>query len=455
MKKITLLVTLMITSLGFSQNLITNGDFEAGITGWSGNAANLVTESGNSYSSANVAVAGAAYTVNLSYVLPLITQGKDYKLTFDAWSDTNRTLIAGIGLNQDPWTADVQTVNLGMTSKTYVLTLTAKFASPTCRVIFDMGAATGFVGIDNVKLEETVSTCNNGVKDGDETGIDCGGSCTICVPAPTVAATPPPARPAADVKSIFSNVYTPITAFNYAGADGQPSNDNSYDTSWSSANTALVQVEGNDINKITGLGFQGISFLGGRFDASTFTHFHIDIWVPTATLDKSFNLKLVNFNGGAGEANAVEKSITNASTPPLPSVNPGSWISLDIPLDSFTIAGGGSLKRNDVAQFVITSDLGTVYYDNLYFHKNTTLGNSKFEKSNVKLYPNPVKNRLNIEANGSINKVSVYNLLGQEVLKASPKSGSTTLQTSQLQKGVYVVKTDIDGIITTSKIVKE
>ena len=76
MKKITLLIAMMITSFGFSQNLITNGNFEGGVTGWSGNAANVVTESGNSYNSANVLTAGNAYEVNLSYVLPLTTQGK-------------------------------------------------------------------------------------------------------------------------------------------------------------------------------------------------------------------------------------------------------------------------------------------------------------------------------------------------------------------------------------------
>ena len=71
------------------------------------------------------------------------------------------------------------------------------------------------------------------------------------------------------------------------------------------------------------------------------------------------------------------------------------------------------------------------------------------------MYPNPVKNTLTIEANGSIDRVSVYNVLGQEVLKASPKSNSATLQTNELQKGVYMVTTEIEGKLSTSKVVKE
>jgi hypothetical protein len=71
------------------------------------------------------------------------------------------------------------------------------------------------------------------------------------------------------------------------------------------------------------------------------------------------------------------------------------------------------------------------------------------------MYPNPVKNTLTIEANSNIQKVSIYNVLGQEVMAKSPKSNSTTLQTSALQKGVYMVKTEIDGNVSMRKIVKE
>ena len=84
-----------------------------------------------------------------------------------------------------------------------------------------------------------------------------------------------------------------------------------------------------------------------------------------------------------------------------------------------------------------------------------SLGTSKFEASSVKMYPNPVKNTLTIEANGSIDNVSVYNILGQEVMSVSPKSNSATLQTNDLQKGVYMVTTDIEGNISTSKVIKE
>ena len=75
--------------------------------------------------------------------------------------------------------------------------------------------------------------------------------------------------------------------------------------------------------------------------------------------------------------------------------------------------------------------------------------------SEVKMYLNPVSNQLSIDANGEIQKVSVYNLLGKEVLTKKPNSNNTTLQTSGLQKGVYIAKATIDGKESTSKFTKK
>jgi hypothetical protein len=213
-----------------------------------------------------------------------------------------------------------------------------------------------------------------------------------------------------------------------------------------------VQIVGNNTKKINFTNFIGVDFSGpgNHLDASAMTNFHIDIWTATPTLDKSFNLKLSQWSGGTAEASFIEFSARNASNPALPSTNPGTWISLDIPLTSWT-----SGLRNDIAQFIITSNLGEVYVDNIYFYKGTALGIADFETSNVKMYPNPIKNSLTIEANSSIEKVSVFNVLGQEILTSSPKANSATLQTNNLQKGVYIVKTVIDGKVSTSKIIKE
>jgi len=263
---------------------------------------------------------------------------------------------------------------------------------------------------------------------------------------PAAAAPTPPARPAADVKSIFSDAYTTVSpSMGYTG------DDNTYDNSWCPGHTTLVQVAGDNTNKITGLGCEGITFLAGRFSAAGFTRFHMDIYTDTPTQDKSFNFKFSNWSGGAGETNAYEYSATNANI--LPSVNPGTWISIDLPLTSFNAIGAPN--NTDFVQFVITSDLGTVYYDNVYLHKNTVLATDKFELASFKLYPNPATNVLNVEAVSKIDNVSIYNVLGQEVLSKTPNSATVSLDVANLTTGIYVVKTTVGGASSSSKFIKE
>ena len=162
-------------------NLLVNGDFEAGVDPWIGNAANVVTEGGNSFNQADVTAAGNPFDVNLSQVLTL-TQGTNYILTFDASASVARTMLAGIGLNVDPFTNTAPEVNLTTDTQTFTLQLAANdFGGADSRVLFDMGAAVGTVIIDNVSLVEggDGSDTNGGTSDsnllvnGDfEAGVD-------------------------------------------------------------------------------------------------------------------------------------------------------------------------------------------------------------------------------------------------------------------------------------------
>ena len=105
--------------------LLKNGSFEQGTTSWFNNAANVTEEllgfNGSLANFVNVETAAAnAFDVNLSQVVP-ITQGETYILTFKAKSDVERSIVAGIGLNEDPWTNNSQTVDLTADWKTFTL----------------------------------------------------------------------------------------------------------------------------------------------------------------------------------------------------------------------------------------------------------------------------------------------------------------------------------------------
>lgn len=136
---------------------------------------------------------------------------------------------------------------------------------------------------------------------------------------------------------------------------------------------------------------------------------------------------------------------------------PGVWQKL-----VFDFSSDVSTNHNLIVLFLditgaasLTASDDVFLIDNLVLGSYAALGLAKFDTATIKMYPNPVKNILTIDANNSIQKVSVYNILGQEVLTVNPKNESTTLQTSALQKGTYIVKTDIDGNISTNKLIKE
>ncbi len=262
--------------------------------------------------------------------------------------------------------------------------------------------------------------------------------------APLVAAPTPPTRNSWDVISLYSNAYNNRTV-------------DTWSASWDNSNIYDVQIAGNDTKYIKFGTFLGVDFSGAghHIDATAMTNFHMDLWVADANqVGLVCNPKFVDFGGTANEVSHLLFPIEL-----YPSQPSGTWISIDLPFTA--VEPSSTQTRSDLAQLVITSVAfvavpgQNVFVDNVYMYRPATLGTTSFETSNVKLYPNPVTNTLNIDANSAIQKVSIYNVLGQEVLKSSPNSNSATLQTSGLKRGVYMVQTLIDGKVSTSKVVKE
>jgi hypothetical protein len=71
-----------------------------------------------------------------------------------------------------------------------------------------------------------------------------------------------------------------------------------------------------------------------------------------------------------------------------------------------------------------------------------------------RFYPNPVQDKLNLRAQDNIENVSVYNMLGQEVMRQAPNKNNAEVNMSSLQTGSYFVKVTINGITETKQIIK-
>jgi hypothetical protein len=69
-------------------------------------------------------------------------------------------------------------------------------------------------------------------------------------------------------------------------------------------------------------------------------------------------------------------------------------------------------------------------------------------------FPNPVQNTLTLNAQNTIENVAMYNMLGQEVLRATPNAVNSELDMSNLQDGTYFVKVTIANTTKTVRVVK-
>ncbi|WP_456437640.1 T9SS type A sorting domain-containing protein [Psychroserpens sp.] len=87
---------------------------------------------------------------------------------------------------------------------------------------------------------------------------------------------------------------------------------------------------------------------------------------------------------------------------------------------------------------------------------DASLSTNSFENENAFSYfPNPVKNELTLKAQSNIQNVSVFNMLGQEVLRATPNTLESNLNMNELSQGAYFVQVTINNITETVRILKQ
>jgi hypothetical protein len=84
-----------------------------------------------------------------------------------------------------------------------------------------------------------------------------------------------------------------------------------------------------------------------------------------------------------------------------------------------------------------------------------SLATNSFDNANFTYYPNPVKNVLNLSYTQDITSVSVFNLLGQEMLTKSINATQSTIDMSNMLSGAYFVKVTADNQTKTIKVIKE
>ena len=98
--------------------------------------------------------------------------------------------------------------------------------------------------------------------------------------------------------------------------------------------------------------------------------------------------------------------------------------------------------RREEGTFTITAD--------------ATLSLDSLDNENAFTYfPNPVKNELTLKSQKDIQNVTVFNMLGQEVLRTAPNTVNSTINMNELSQGAYFVKVTIGNVTETIRVIKQ
>lgn len=258
---------------------------------------------------------------------------------------------------------------------------------------------------------------------------------TILFSATLPNSSPTPSTPPAEVLSIFSDT-------------------GNFTNQWTSnynfgVNSGLPDLDpGTGVNQAIKMNFAVAGYGEGTNAAtniSAYNWLHFDYFADANATEIRFILI------GGGE---FYYELSAAGSAPIVS---GSWQSVNVPLSFFE---GLGFSKTNFLQYKLgtSSDLVSdiVYFDNMYFSVNpgTVLSTTSNEIATFSMYPNPANDLVTIDAKSNIDSVSVYNLLGQEVMISTPKSAQATLDISNLNAGVYLVKTTTQGKTATSRLIK-
>jgi hypothetical protein len=186
-------------------------------------------------------------------------------------------------------------------------------------------------------------------------GVDALGSLTINS-AGTYIHAPEPIHDAANVISIYTEKY-PNVPVNYYNGYWQP---------WQTTQSADFTVNGDNVLNYTNFNFVGIEFSNPSVNASGMSHLHVDLFIPGA-IPAGSNFQVELFDLGADNAFGGGNDMSFTVTAPAAAIVSQQWISLNLPLASFT----GLPSREHLAQIIFKgTGITNFYADNIYFYND-------------------------------------------------------------------------------------
>lgn len=166
--------------------------------------------------------------------------------------------------------------------------------------------------------------------------------------------SPTPTQPADDVRSIYSDAYTPATSSNFNPGFGG-----------STTRTTEANLNGNNVQIYASNNFTGILF-DNTVDGSEMTHLHVDVYTGSPGTSVEIQIRDVGSNGELetnvfnGFPDGDDKDFRFTAD----GLNVGQWTSFEIPL-----GGDIATQKNNLGALILVEGPDFIL-DNIYFYKD-------------------------------------------------------------------------------------
>ena len=190
---------------------------------------------------------------------------------------------------------------------------------------------------------------------------------------------------------------------------------------------------------------QGLTFYYTNSQTSLFSNI-INTIAYTTSVNSTWYHYVCTYDGSVLKIYKNGTLVSTSGAGVLNTVNNSNIFTLGLYADGSAGSFNGAIDDLKIYNY----ELSTTEISNLY--TNNTLSTSDFNPNNLEvvLYPNPVRDILNIEIENDIQSIEIYNIQGQKVLT----SNQNQINVSGLATGMYVVRIqDAENNISTKKIV--
>lgn len=274
-------------------------------------------------------------------------------------------------------------------------------------------------------------TCSDGIQNGTETGVDCGGSCSACLTQINLPVN-------------FEGATTNYTVTDFGGNTSllvaDPTN---------ASNTVIRTIKtpgaatwaGTTIG--TPVGFSAAI----PFTASN-RKVYVSVWSPDAGIP--VRLKVEEYNDPTHSCETqTNTTVVGWQMMEFDFNNQASGTAIFNPAFNFNMMSIFFNFGTDGA----TAGTKTYYFDNISYA--APLAIASFNEAKIAMYPNPVSSSLSISSVGILETISIYNVIGQEVMNLKINDTNAVINVSNFQNGIYIVKAFSEGKVSTSKFIKE